>query len=350
MESLERLGGVATRHADRGHGPHPRRPGARGRRHRRPRKRPLRAAGGRRVSSGRPSTHGAVSWRSAAQCWGWVLLRAPDQPEVTVPRNRKMTSAQRAGVTVHVADLHSSEIDDGVATKARTLSDCLRGLPFDEALAVADSAARHGFSPRLLKGLAAARAPRLGPVPAVARIATADAVNPFESGLRAIADGVAGLHVRPQVSIDDPHFLGRPDLVDERLGSIPRPTRSSGTGAGLPYEETPSATTSSWCVAGWCCGSPGRRHARPALGVLNARGRCSERESALRGPAGPPEMGCAEAFGTSGYGWASLYGLSADRGSGWGSPRRARRPRAAPPQRRRLLRRRVLDEGAAECP
>jgi very-short-patch-repair endonuclease len=176
------------------------------------------------VAASRAAAHrltGAVSWRSAAQLWGWELLRKPDQPEVTVPRNRKVTSAQRAGVTVHVADLHSSEIDDGVATKARTLSDCLRGLPFDEALAVADSAVRHGFSPRLLKGLAAAaRGPGSAQFRRVARIATADAMNPFESGLRAIADGVVGLRVRPQVSIYDPHFLGRPDLVDERLGII----------------------------------------------------------------------------------------------------------------------------------
>src|SRR4051812_7435948 len=70
------------------------------------------------VDASRAAAHrltGAVSWRSAAQLWGWELLRTPDQPEVTVPRNRKLTSAQRAGVTVHVADLHSSEIDDGVA-------------------------------------------------------------------------------------------------------------------------------------------------------------------------------------------------------------------------------------------
>jgi hypothetical protein len=56
---------------------------------------------------------------------------------------------------IHVGDLHPSEVDDGRTTKSRTLTDCLRGLPFDEALAVADSALRHGFSARLLVGLAA---------------------------------------------------------------------------------------------------------------------------------------------------------------------------------------------------
>jgi len=115
------------------------------------------------VDASRAAAHrlsGAVSWRSAAQHWGWELLRTPPQPEVTVPRNRKLAGARRVGVTVHAGDLHSSEIDEGVTTRARTLCDCLRGLPFDEAVAVADSALRHGFSQRLLLGLSSsARGP-----------------------------------------------------------------------------------------------------------------------------------------------------------------------------------------------
>jgi hypothetical protein len=51
----------------------------------------------------------------------------------------------------------------------------------------------------------------------VARHASAEAPNPFESGLRACAISVAGLDVRPQVAIHDGGFLGRPDLVDEQL-------------------------------------------------------------------------------------------------------------------------------------
>lgn len=48
-------------------------------------------------------------------------------------------------------------------------------------------------------------------------MACAEAANPFESVLRAIALDVVGLDVRPQIPIYDPGFLGRPDLVDERL-------------------------------------------------------------------------------------------------------------------------------------
>ena len=161
---------------------------------------------------------GAVSWRSAALIHGWAIKTAPELPEVTVPDNRKLTPAQRLGVTVHRANLHTSEIDQGVTTKSRTLLDCMRGLPFDEALAVADSALRDGFSSALLRGLAVgACGPGSSQMRRVAANATSDAANAFESTLRAIALEVPGLSVRPQVAVYEPKFLGRPDLVDERL-------------------------------------------------------------------------------------------------------------------------------------
>jgi len=173
------------------------------------------------VDAARSGAHrvtGAVSWRSAAQTYEWELLRTPPLPEVTVTPSRKLTKDQRRGLQVHRGALHDSEVDEGVTTRARTLVDCIRGLPFDEALAVADSALRHGFSAKLLSGLARnARGPGSAQMRRVAALASADKANPFESGLHAIAATVPGLTVRPQVAIRDPHFLGRPDLVDQRL-------------------------------------------------------------------------------------------------------------------------------------
>jgi very-short-patch-repair endonuclease len=105
---------------------------------------------------------------------------------------------------------------DGPATsKRRTLLDCLRRLPFDEALAVADSALRHAdsTSAELHRLAADARGPGAKQLRRVVAHASAKARNPFESVLRAIAIE-AGLDVEPQVKIGGDRFLGTPDLVD----------------------------------------------------------------------------------------------------------------------------------------
>jgi very-short-patch-repair endonuclease len=139
-------------------------------------------------------------------------------PDVIVPRNRKVTAEQARGVTIHRVNLLSGDRIDAVTSQERTLCDCLRGLPFDEALCVADSALREGFPRARLRALARdARGPGSGQMKRVASLACADAAGPFETCLRSIAIDVPGLEVRPQVAIYDPRFLGRPDLVDERL-------------------------------------------------------------------------------------------------------------------------------------
>jgi very-short-patch-repair endonuclease len=51
----------------------------------------------------------------------------------------------------------------------------------------------------------------------VAALADGRAANPFESALRATCLDVRGLRVVPQVPIVEGRWLGRPDLVDQRL-------------------------------------------------------------------------------------------------------------------------------------
>ena len=161
---------------------------------------------------------GIASYRSAALLWNWAVKTPPDVPEVTIPKNRKVSEEQARGVLLHRANLGPDDHCDGVTSESQTLMDCLRSLPFDEGLAVADSALRSGFAPARLQALARdAAGPGSRMVRRVATQATGDAANPFESALRAVALDVPGLSVRPQVPIYDPHFLGRPDLVDERL-------------------------------------------------------------------------------------------------------------------------------------
>lgn len=165
---------------------------------------------------------GVVSHLSAALFWGWEVKHVPDRPHVTVPRNRNLTPKARAGIVPHWAALEADEVTDLVTTRERTLADCLRHLAFDEALAVADSALRHGDADHddlarvanQVTGPGAARARR------VAALADGSVANPFESVLRAIATDVPGLALRPQVRIAQPGFTARPDLVDEDLGVV----------------------------------------------------------------------------------------------------------------------------------
>lgn len=164
-----------------------------------------------------------VSHLSAAAYWGWEVKTPPAKPYVTVPRNRNVPEARRGGVEVTWADLRADEVVDGrVTSPARTVVDCIRFLPFDEALAVADSALRHGAVTKAQLVWLASLVRGKGGVQArvVAAAASPEAANPFESVLRAISLAVRGLHLEPQVwlEVDGRHV--RPDLLDRRLGLI----------------------------------------------------------------------------------------------------------------------------------
>ena len=116
-------------------------------------------------------------------------------------------------------DLDDTQVE-GLATNATTtLAMCGRRLPFDEALAVADSALRDGFPVARLHAIAAAaRGPGSARLTRVAAHADGRSDNPFESVLRAIAIDVPGLEVEPQVRISGELGLDvRADLVDRRL-------------------------------------------------------------------------------------------------------------------------------------
>ncbi|WP_435745944.1 DUF559 domain-containing protein [Nocardioides sp. SYSU DS0663] len=160
---------------------------------------------------------GTVSHSSAALLHGWAVKAVPTKPHVTVPRNRKLVDPA-TDLSIHRADLLPADREGLLTSPARTLLDCLRTLPFDEALAVADSALRDGFgSANLTSVTDGARGPGSARARRVAGFADARAANPFESVLRAIALDVPGLDVEAQVEIWEPEFLGRVDLADRRL-------------------------------------------------------------------------------------------------------------------------------------
>jgi very-short-patch-repair endonuclease len=162
---------------------------------------------------------GVMSHLSAAQHWGWKIKLPPELPVVTVPRNRKLTDPQRAGIDIRWFNLHPDDIRGGVTSRLRTVGDCSRSERLDAALAVADSAVRSGdVTPTQIR-VEALAGPRTGR-PAALRVADAvdgRAANPFESVLRAICLEIPGLLVEPQVWVGE---TGRVDLLDARNNLI----------------------------------------------------------------------------------------------------------------------------------
>jgi len=99
------------------------------------------------------------------------------------------------GVDVRWRTLDEDDVWNGRTRAGRTVIDCAKDLPFDEALTVADSALRHGNVTHELLLSLADRVASTGRAQCqrVAREGSGRAANPFESVLRAIASDVAGL-------------------------------------------------------------------------------------------------------------------------------------------------------------
>jgi very-short-patch-repair endonuclease len=156
---------------------------------------------------------GVVCLRSAAAVHGWALKAEPKFPEIAVRRNRRVTPEMREETAIHYLDLAVDDLHHGVTSPLRTLVDCARQLPFDEALAIADSALRTGavtaseLRDTVVHGAGSTRVRR------VFDHADGRAANPFESVLRAQCID-AGLEVTPQVVLRRRPEVIRPDLVD----------------------------------------------------------------------------------------------------------------------------------------
>ncbi len=155
---------------------------------------------------------GVLSHTSAALHHGWPVKSPPRRPHVMVPRKRRVAPGRKAGVHLHYGE--AAECADGLATSPeQTVVDCARVLPFDEALAVADSALRAGVGRHSLLA-AAERSSRTGRTRAIRVVEAGDgrAENPFESVVRALSLELPALRLVPQVVIPG---YGRPDLYDE---------------------------------------------------------------------------------------------------------------------------------------
>ncbi|MFL6080075.1 MAG: DUF559 domain-containing protein [Ornithinibacter sp.] len=164
------------------------------------------------------SRSAALSHVSAAVHHGWKVKTVPDAAWVTVPRNRRLREKQRVGIRPHHAELGPDEVRHGVTVPLRTVLDCARALPFDEALAVADSALRGRAVTKAELREAASRAagPGARQVRRVAAHADGSAANPFESVLRALCIE-EGFELAPQLELWAPGLYAVVDLGSEEL-------------------------------------------------------------------------------------------------------------------------------------
>jgi hypothetical protein len=166
---------------------------------------------------------GVVSMRSAAQHHGWGQKRVPDLPDVTFPRTHHLRASARRVVVPHWSDIAPEDVVEGVTGVRRTLVDCMRMLPLEEALPIVESAlrARDVTLPELRQIAADMRGRGRARAMALAAMASRRPANPYESTLRAIASAVPGLSVEPQRPVRvTPSLVLHPDLVDAGLGII----------------------------------------------------------------------------------------------------------------------------------
>jgi len=84
---------------------------------------------------------GVASHRTATARWGWAQKQPDSQPEVTVPRKRKVPTDRRTGVVGHWAELSVDDVDGPCTSPRRTMDlvDRQRRLVLE-----ADSYAWHG--------------------------------------------------------------------------------------------------------------------------------------------------------------------------------------------------------------
>ncbi|WP_210649331.1 type IV toxin-antitoxin system AbiEi family antitoxin domain-containing protein [Nocardioides sp. SYSU D00065] len=180
----------------------------------------------------------------AAAHWGWETKWPARHPQVVAPRR------PRAPVRAEVAYgwLPPRDRDGWATSPRRTVLDCAAELPFDEALAVADSALRHGDLDHD-DLLATLRPDTPAHVRRVLEHATALAANPFESVLRAVLVD-AGIDVVPQWATAIGGVTYHPDLADP-FRALAIEANSWAFHAGRSEHDADCVRYNALVVAGW---------------------------------------------------------------------------------------------------
>jgi hypothetical protein len=165
---------------------------------------------------------GVLSHRSAAQYWGWAQKAPPPLPEVTFGRTRRVDPSLRKILVPHWCELSRDDVEGSVTSQVRTLIDCMRNLPWDEAVAIVNGAIRaDDFTQADVRQIAERTMGRgRRRICEVAAAVTGQCANPFEAVLYAQALLIPGLNVKPQLAVvvTGTARTMRPDLGDPVLG------------------------------------------------------------------------------------------------------------------------------------
>lgn len=187
----------------------------------------------RRVAHARTAT---LSHLSAALHHGWKVKLVPEVAQITFPHKRRLRAEHRVDLFPHWVDLEPADVSDGVTTPLRTVLDCARSLPFDEALAVADSALRSRLVhvAQLRRAASQLRGPGAPAARRVAKHANGKAANPLESVIRALAIE-EGFDLTPQFQFAESGVVAVVDLGcdDLRLLVEAEGYETHGTRSGL---------------------------------------------------------------------------------------------------------------------
>lgn len=165
---------------------------------------------------------GVYSHVTAAELWDFGVLRTSRLTHVTVPRSASRIS-KPADTKLHYADLPAHAIHRNVTSPLQTVIDCARTCPFDEALAIADTAVRLRHFAR--RELDAAVARLHGPGSRQARRVATEcdprSHSPLESALRALLlDAGLTFFVPQYVARHDGRKLAQVDLGDPTTGVL----------------------------------------------------------------------------------------------------------------------------------
>ena len=181
---------------------------------------------------------------SAAAHWEWETKWPARHPQVVAPRR----PARPVEAELVCAALPGADLDGWATSHLRTVLDCAAELPFDEALAVADSALRHRDLNRD-DLLAAVQPDTPVHVRRVLQHATDLAANPFESVLRAILVE-AGIAVVPQWATTLAGVTYHPDLA-EPFGALAIEANSWAHHAGRAEHDGDCRRYNALVVGGW---------------------------------------------------------------------------------------------------